>query len=150
MHRISAASRVKYGIVEFGPLPLIATFVLLVQTALGLGVRYGFVGIIPHMGGAALTTAIVSWAGIQSMLRHWNFQGVRRSAMLMVSFTFSQLLLGIGAYWSHLNGGLNWFPLLHAMAGCGSFAAAIVMSTRIYRRVHPEDEALARGGVAIA
>lgn len=150
MHRISATARVRYGIVEFGLLPLIALLTLLTQAILGAGVRFGYVSVVAHMAGAAVTTALVAWAGIQSMLRHWSFPGIRRSAMLMVSLTFSQLLLGIGAYWSHLNGGLGLFPLMHAVAGCGSIAAAAVMATQIYRRIHAEDEALARGGVAIA
>lgn len=149
MNRISAAARVRYGLIEFGPMPLIAAFVLLTQAVLGVGVRYGYVGVIPHMFGAALTTAIVAWAGVQSMLRYWELTAIRRSAMLMLSGTFSQLLLGIGAYWSRLNGGLDWFPLAHAAAGCGSLLAAVVMANRIYRRVHPEDDALARGGIVI-
>ena len=150
MHRISAAARLRYGLAEFGPMPLIAALILIAQALLGLGVRYGYVGVIAHMAGAAVSVVVVLWAGIQSILRHWDFPGIRRAAMLMVSCTFSQLLLGIGSYWSQLNGGLEWFPALHAVAGLGAVIAAGILANRIYQRVHPEDEAMARGGIAIA
>ncbi len=150
MHRISAVARLRYGIAEFGPMPLIAVVVLLAQAALGLGVRYGGVGVVGHMAGAAVAIILVTWAGLQSVLRHWKLAPVRRAAMLMLSFTFSQLLLGIGAYWNRLNGGLDFFPMAHAAAGAASLATAAVMAFQIYRRIHPEDEALARGGIVIA
>ena len=150
MHRTSAAARLRYGIAEFGPMPLIAVLILISQALLGVAVRYNYVGVIAHMGGAALSVIIVVWAGIQSLMRHWEFPAIRRAAMLMVSCTFSQMLLGIGSYWSRLNGGLEWFPALHAVAGLGAVIAAGILANRIYRRVHPEDEAMARGGIAIA
>jgi hypothetical protein len=76
---------------------------------------------------------------------------VRRAAMLLLSLTFSELLLGVGSYMNLLVAGtLEWFAIAHAVMGIALFGSAVTLAAVLYRRVRPEDAEMAHGGVAIA
>ena len=53
-------------------------------------VRYGAAGVGFHIVGAVVATILVMWAGLRIPLR--------RPALLLLSLTFSQVFLGLGAY----------------------------------------------------
>jgi hypothetical protein len=149
--------RARYGLTEHGPVPLFAVAALLLQGALGAAVRHDVADTIPHVAGAIITTGIVMWAGAQALINHIKERPIRRSAMLLLSLTFSQVLLGMAAYMSRLaasaqqaSAALAWFPALHAWVGSLTLGAAVRMALLVYRQMHPEDAELAHGGVAIA
>jgi hypothetical protein len=76
---------------------------------------------------------------------------VRRAALFLVSLTFSQLLLGTGAYMNLLVGGtLQWLTVAHAVTGVLAFGASVTLAALVYRQIRPEDAELAHGGVVIA
>jgi cytochrome c oxidase assembly protein subunit 15 len=82
----------------WAPLPVICTVALFTQTILGAGVRYGVIDPAAHIAGAVLATILVMWAGLSILMRHMENPRLRRPAMLLLSITFSQVFLGIGAY----------------------------------------------------
>ena len=77
---------------------VICTVALFTQTILGAGVRYGVIDPAAHIAGAVLATILVMWAGLSILMRHMENAMLRRPAMLLLSLTFSQVFLGIGAY----------------------------------------------------
>ena len=76
---------------------LICTVALFAQTILGAGVRYGVVAAVAHIVGAVLATILVMWAGLSILMQQMDNPKLRRPAMLLLSITFSQVFLGIGA-----------------------------------------------------
>jgi hypothetical protein len=94
---------------------------------------------------------LVLWAAGQAFLRNMQTAGVRRAALLLVSLTFSQLMLGAGAYMNLLVAGtLEWFTVAHAVMGAFACCTAVAMAVLVYRQIRPEDAELAHGGVVIA
>jgi len=77
---------------------IICLVALFTQTILGAGVRYGVIDPAAHIAGAVLATVLVMWAGLSILMRHMENPMLRRPAMLLLSLTFSQVFLGIGAY----------------------------------------------------
>jgi heme A synthase len=91
------------------------------------------------------------WAGLQAFLRNMQTAAVRRAALLLLSLTFSQLLLGTGAYMNLLTAGsLPWFTVAHAIMGVLTFGASVTLAVLVYRQIRPEDLEMALGGVVIA
>lgn len=149
--RFSVAARVRYGLAEHGSAPILAAAALLAQSTVGLAVSYGKTSFAPHFAGACIATGLVLWASIQAFLRNMQTAGVRRAALLLISLTFSQLLLGMGAYMNLLaSGTLAWFTVAHAVVGAVTFAASVILAILVYRQVRVEDAELAHGGVVIA
>ena len=100
---------------------------------------------------SVVTMAIVTWASIQAIRRNLDAPPVRRAALLLLSLTFSQLLLGVGSYMNLLVADtLEWFPMAHTVMGIAVLGSAVALAATVYRRVRPEDAELAHGGVAIA
>jgi cytochrome c oxidase assembly protein subunit 15 len=76
---------------------LICTAALFAQTILGAGVRYGVLAPVVHIVGAVLATVVVMWSGLGILMRQMDNPKLRRAAMLLLSITFSQVFLGLGA-----------------------------------------------------
>jgi heme a synthase len=76
---------------------LICTVFLFAQTVLGAAVRYGVVAPVVHIAGAVLATILVMWAGLSLLMQNMDNPKLRRSAMILLSITFSQVFLGIGS-----------------------------------------------------
>ncbi len=149
--RLSLAVRVRYGLAEHGPAPLFASIALLAQGAVGVAFSHGLVGFQAHIAGACVAVALVLWAGVQAFLRNMQTAAVRRAALWLLSLTFSQVLLGAGAYMNLLAAGtLEWLTVAHAVMGVLAFGASVALAALVYRQIRPEDAELARGGVAIA
>jgi hypothetical protein len=149
--RLSAAARARYSLTEHGPWPLLALALVVADAAAGAALHYGAIPFRVHLAFSVLTVAINAVAGIQAILRNLDAPPVRRAAMLVLSFTFSQVLLGVGSYMNLLVAGtLEWFPIAHTAVGIALFASAVALAVLVYRRIHPQDAELAQGGVAIA
>lgn len=149
--RLSIAARARYGLAEHGPGPLLALAAILADGAAGAALHYEAIPFRTHLELSIVTMAVVTWAGIQAIRRNLDALPVRRAALLLLSLTFSQLLLGVGSYMNLLVAGtLEWFPVAHTVMGIGVLASAIALAAAVYRRVRPEDAELAHGGVAIA
>ena len=76
---------------------VICAVALFAQTILGAGVRYQVVAPAAHIGGAVLATILAMWAGLGLLMQNLDNAAVRRPATLLLSVTFSQVFLGIGA-----------------------------------------------------
>jgi heme A synthase len=149
--KLSVAARARSGLAEHGSGPLLALAAILTDSAAGVALHYGVIPFRAHLALSVVTLAIVTWASIQTIRRNLDVPAVRRAAMVLLSLMFSQLLLGVGSYMNFLvPGTLEWFPVAHTAMGIALLGAAIALAVTVYRRLHPEDAELARGGVAIA
>jgi hypothetical protein len=149
--RLSVAARVRYGLAEHGPWPLLALAAIIVDGAAGTAVHYGTLPFRTHLALSVFTASVVSLASIQAIRRNLDAPAVRRAALLLLSLTFSQLLLGVGSYMNLLVAGtLEWFPIAHTVMGIAVFGSGVALVALVYRRMRPEDRELVHGGVAIA
>ena len=118
-----------------------APLALFGQTILGAMVRYGAAGVGFHIIGAVVATILVMWAGLRIPLR--------RPALVLLSLTFSQVFLGLGAYMARVVNAATpqpmhltvWFTVAHVAAGSLAFGAAVVLTMA---------PPAAHGGVALA
>ena len=115
---------------------VICTVALFTQTVLGAGVRYGVVAPVAHIVGAVLATALVMWAGLSILMRHMDNATLRRASMLLLSLTFSQVFLGIGALMARVAyaeapqpmPAMVLFTVAHVAVGSLAVGAAVALS----------------------
>ena len=129
---------------------------LFAQTILGAAVRHQLAGVMPHIAGAVLATVLVMWAGLRVLMHHMDNPRLRRPAMVLLSLTFSQVFLGMGAYLSRVATAdapqpmpmMVWFTVAHVAVGSLAFGAAIVLALVVYW--HPSEPEMVHGGMAVA
>lgn len=137
--------------------PVIAAAGLFAQTVLGAAVRHGIVSVMPHLIGAGVATILVMWAGLSTLMHHMEDPRLRRPAMTLLSLTFSQIFLGIGAYMARVATAdapqpmpvMVWFTVAHVAVGSLAFGAAVVLAI-VSRHTHPMETELARQGMVAA
>jgi cytochrome c oxidase assembly protein subunit 15 len=135
-----------------GP-PAIAAAALFAQTILGAAVRHGAVGPVPHVAGALVAVGLVMWAALPVLMTHMDDAALRRPAVLLLSITFSQVFLGIGAWMSRLAYVdapqpmplMVLFTVAHTAVGSLAFGAAIMLAMAV-----PDATGLRREGMAAA
>ena len=136
---------------------VLAAAAIFLQTVLGAAVRHGVIGPIPHVAGAVLATGLVMWASFPILIAHMENPTLRRPAMLLLSITFSQVFLGIGAWMSRL-ANLNTpqpmpmmvlFTVAHVAVGSLAFGAAIALADAL-RQYAPASPSMSREGMAAA
>jgi len=117
-------------------LPVIAALALFAQTILGAAVRHNAMGLLPHVAGAAVATIVVMWASLQVLMTNTEDAGIRRPAMALLSLTFSQVFLGMGAYLSRTltaeapqpMPAMVWLTVAHVAVGSLAFGAAVSLA----------------------
>jgi heme A synthase len=136
--------------------PLVAATALFAQTILGAAVRHQLVGVMPHIAGAAAATVLVMWAALGILMRQMDNPSLRRPAMALLSLTFSQVFLGMGAYLSRVATAgapqpmplMIWFTVAHVAVGALAFGSAIILALVVYW--HPSEPQMVHGGMAVA
>ncbi|MCU1237502.1 MAG: cytochrome oxidase assembly [Candidatus Solibacter sp.] len=139
------------------PAPLVAAVALFAQTILGAAVRYGLVLPVAHIAGAAVATILVMWAALSILMQHMENATLRRPAMLLLSITFSQVFLGIGAYMARVAYSeapqpmpvMVWFSVAHVAVGSLAFGAAVALAMIVYCQPRSET-VMANRGIVIA
>jgi cytochrome c oxidase assembly protein subunit 15 len=130
---------------------------LFAQTILGAAVRHELVGVMPHIAGAAVATALAMWAGLSILMHHMEDAPLRRASMLLLSLTFSQVFLGMGTYMGRIANAdapqplpmMVWFSVAHVAVGSLAFAAAVALAMVVYWHEHSLGSEL-HGGMAVA
>jgi heme a synthase len=138
------------------PAPLIAAAGLFGQSILGAAVRHGMTGVLPHIAGATVATVLVMWAGLSTLMHHMESAPLRRAAMALLSITFFQVFLGIGAYVARMATAdapqpmplMVWFTVAHVAVGSLAFGAAVVLAM-VTRQTQPMEAELAHGGMVV-
>lgn len=127
----------------------LATFTpiaVLAQVALGAAFRHRLTGIIPHIIGAMVITAIILYAAIAVLAEYKSHSALRKSATALVVISFVQVFLGIAAYLSRIATADSVRPepymvvltVLHVAVGASTLAASVVLAIQVRRNVLPE------------
>lgn len=118
---------------------------ILVQIILGAAFRHNAFGIIPHIVGAVVVTAMVFWTVLAVSRRFKSVGDLRRAARYLEICLGSQLLLGGAAYWAVVQArdAVQPTPLYvtitvaHVAVGALTFAASVVLSLYCFRLLKP-------------
>ena len=127
--------------VRFASKEIVAAAALFAQTILGAAVRYGLVLPGAHIAGAAIATGLVMWAALSLLMQYMDNATLRRPAMALLTITFSQVFLGIGAYMARIAFAtapqpmpmMVWFGVAHVAVGSLAFGAAVVLAVIVSR-----------------
>jgi len=118
------------------PATVLAAIAILVQTILGAAVRHNAAGLAPHVLGAGVATIAVMWASLPILMGQED-DSRRGPAVTLLSLTFSQVVLGMGAYISRVMTAdapqpiplMVWITVAHVAVGSLAFGAALYMGT---------------------
>ncbi len=135
-----------------------AAAALLVQTILGAALRHDAIGPIPHFAWAAVAVIAVMWASLSVLSRHMEEPALRRSAMLLLSITISQIFIGMGAYMGRvLNADapqplpfMVWFTVAHVAMGALAFGAAVALGMIVGGHARHIETRVPHGGMLVA
>jgi len=135
---------------------LLAPLAILTQLALGAAYRHKALDLIPHVLGAVVVAAIVLVVSIFFLTRYGRHGALRSTAVALLTLTFSQVFLGIGAYMSRVATSeapqpmpvMVWFTVAHVAVGALTLATSILLAIQVRRHVrqpHAEPPAHAIG-----
>jgi cytochrome c oxidase assembly protein subunit 15 len=135
---------------------LLAPLAVFTQLALGAAYRHKALDLIPHVLGAAVVAAIVLVVSIFFLTRYGRHNALRSTAVALLTLTFSQVFLGIGAYMSRVASAdapqpmpvMVWFTVVHVAVGALTLATSILLAIQVRRHVrqpHAEPPAHAIG-----
>lgn len=116
------------------------------QLILGAAFRHKAFGIIPHLVGAAVVTALIFVTAGALKRRFANVPALRSCARYLHILIGVQLLLGAGAYWSRLYAAHSPQPIpvtvaltvVHTVTGALVLAATLVTALVSYRMIRQE------------
>ncbi len=81
-----------------GQMTVLTSGAIFLQLVMGAALRHKGFGIVPHLVGATIVTALVLWTIYRVFFRHSNLATVTRPAAVMVLLLMVQLLLGGASY----------------------------------------------------
>jgi cytochrome c oxidase assembly protein subunit 15 len=126
-------------------LGILTACAVLVQLILGAAFRHKAFGIIPHLIGAVVVTAMIFWFAGALKRRFAGVAELRRSARVLHILIGVQLLLGGAAYWSRLYAASFPQPIpvmvtltvAHVVTGALVLVSTALVTLVCYRLVRP-------------
>jgi cytochrome c oxidase assembly protein subunit 15 len=117
--------------------------VIYFQVILGAGFRHKEIPVWPHMAGALIVLGMVIWLAAVLRRRFEKSAAISKTRILLHAILGTQLLLGLGAYWSRLTtvDAPQPMPLmvtltvLHTVVGAILFGVSILIVLLCYRLV---------------
>jgi cytochrome c oxidase assembly protein subunit 15 len=117
--------------------------VIYFQVILGAGFRHKEIPVWPHMAGALVVLGMVIWLAAVLRRRFEKPAAISRTRILLHAILGTQLLLGLGAYWSRLTTAdapqpmplMVTLTVLHTVVGAILFGVSILIVLLCYRLV---------------
>lgn len=130
---------------------------IFVQLILGAAFRHNAFGVLPHIFGAGVVTAMVGWTVTIVFTRYGDQAMLRRTAKWLVGLLCLQLGLGIAAYWAVLYQQQlpQPYPLpvaitvAHVVNGALTLGAAVWLTLSAFRAFGPLGERARRPAVDV-
>jgi heme a synthase len=124
-------------------LAIINAAIIYFQVILGAGFRHKEIPVWPHMVGALIVLAMIIWTAAVLRRRFEKSRAISNTRILLHAALGTQLLLGLGAYWSRLTSANDPQPMplmvtltvLHTVVGALLFAVSILLVLLCYRLV---------------
>jgi cytochrome c oxidase assembly protein subunit 15 len=117
--------------------------VIYLQVILGAGFRHKEIPVWPHMAGALVVLGMVIWLAAVLRRRFEKSAAISKTRILLHAILGTQLLLGLGAYWSRLTTAAAPQPMplmvtltvLHTVVGAILFGVSVLIVLLCYRLV---------------
>jgi heme a synthase len=117
--------------------------VIYFQVILGAGFRHKEIPVWPHMAGALIVLGMVIWLAAVLRRRFEKSAAISKTRILLHAILGTQLLLGLGAYWSRLTTAdapqpmllMVTLTVLHTVVGAILFGISILIVLLCYRLV---------------
>ena len=117
--------------------------VIYLQVILGAGFRHKEIPVWPHVAGALIVLGMVIWLAAVLRRRFEKSAAISKTRILLHAILGTQLLLGLGAYWSRLTTADAPQPMplmvaltvLHTVVGAILFGVSVLIVLLCYRRV---------------
>jgi heme a synthase len=124
-------------------LAILNATVIYLQVILGAGFRHKEIPVWPHMVGALIVLGMVIWLAAVLRRRFEKSVAISKTRILLHAILGTQLLLGLGAYWSRLTTADAPQPMplmvaltvLHTVVGAILFGVSILIVLLCYRLV---------------
>ncbi|MCC6585209.1 MAG: COX15/CtaA family protein [Bryobacterales bacterium] len=131
--------------------PVVLPLVTLGQVALGAAFRHKALDVAYHAVGAAVATGVILYTVISILLNHPNHAPLKKTALTLLTITFAQVFLGVGAYMSRVVTAdapqpmpvMVLFTVAHVAVGALTMAFSVLMTIQIRRHVRPAEATLA-------
>lgn len=140
-------------------LAIVNSVVIFFQVILGAGFRHKDIPVWPHMVGALVVVAMVIWTAAVLRRRFEKSAAISKTRILLHAILGTQILLGLGAYWSRLTTAQDpqpmplmvAFTVLHTVVGALLFGISVLLVLFCYRLIprHREAPATSQRPVAI-
>jgi cytochrome c oxidase assembly protein subunit 15 len=122
-------------------LAILNSIVIYFQVILGAGFRHKEIPIWPHMVGALIVLGMVIWTAAVLRRRFDKSAPISKARILLHAILGTQLLLGLGAYWSRLTTAdapqpmpvMVTLTVLHTVVGALLFGVSILLVLLCYR-----------------
>ncbi len=119
-------------------LSLVALPLLILQVALGAAYRHKAMGIMPHITGALVVTLALLLLAVLVTNQYPEHRGLRPAAKLLIGITFTQVMLGMGAFITRLMMAEGTLPVViisvaHVATGSLTLACTVVLTLLIRR-----------------
>jgi len=117
--------------------------VIYFQVILGAGFRHKEIPVWPHMAGALIVLGMVIWLAAVLRRRFEKSAAISKTRILLHAILGTQLLLGLGAYWSRLTTAdapqpmplMVTLTVLHTVVGAILFGVSVLIVLLCYRLV---------------
>lgn len=124
-------------------LTLVVSLSVLAQLALGAAYRHMALGLMPHIMGALVVTALVLWLVLIVLTQHRANAALVKAAKRLLIVTLHQVPIGVLAYFLRISikGGSRFVPLavyttvIHVAVGALLMAASVVVAIQVWRSV---------------
>jgi cytochrome c oxidase assembly protein subunit 15 len=124
-------------------LAILNATIIFFQVILGAAFRHKEIPVWPHMAGALVVLGMIIWTAAVLRRRFEKSRAISKTRILLHAVLGTQLLLGLGAYWSRLTTANDPQPMplmvtltvLHTAVGALLFAVSILLVLLCYRLV---------------
>ncbi len=128
------------------------------QLALGASYRHRVLGLVPHVLGAVVVSALVLFVSFFFMTHYSRHRALYGSALALLMVTFAQVFLGVGAYMTRVDTSgspqpmpvMVVFTVAHVALGALTLASSIVLAIQIHRHVRRPLAAISSHAVQVA
>ena len=144
-----------YGWPSLRSLAILTPLFVLAQIALGAGFRHRAFGLMPHIIGAMLVPLAILLVGMFVLQQFPGHRALRPAAIVLLSITGVQVLLGIAAYFARLEAAdyplaMVLTTVAHVATGGLTLAASVVLSIQIRRNVRVKTSETAEASHQVA
>lgn len=128
------------GWLSLRALAILTPALVLAQIALGAGFRHRAMGVMPHIIGAMVVSAVIFVFGTLVVHQFPEHRSLRAAALSLLGITFVQVFVGIAAYFTRLQAAEQPLVMVlstvaHVALGALTLAASVVLAIEVRRNV---------------